>query len=306
MANRWDPENIIEPSIALEMIKNQFPKLDAQKIEYLGAGYDNTTYLINDEYVFRFPRKSVSAKLLENEIYILPKIAEFLPCPISLSKWAGKPDKSYPWIFAGYKKLLGQSACSLNLSDSALSTFAKPLGKFLAALHSIPIKEEYKQKLPDDSKIKLDKTLVLTRIRTNLEKVELVGLLENKKELYDLLNQMENLPLPHGKCIVHGDLYSRHLLVHENKLSGIIDWGDVHIGDLAVDISIAYSFLPYSAHEDFEDAYGEISEETWSLAKLRAFHIGAVLIVYGNSIKDQYLIREGYKILKYLLEPLHK
>ena len=49
-------------------------------------------------------------------------------------------------------------------------------------------------------------------------------------------------------CWVHGDLYARHLLLDDHKkLCGVIDWGDVHLGDRALDLSIAYSFLPAEA-----------------------------------------------------------
>ena len=36
---------------------------------------------------------------------------------------------------------------------------------------------------------------------------------------------------------VHGDLYSRHLLVDDaGRPCGVIDWGDCHVGDPAVDL----------------------------------------------------------------------
>ncbi len=42
-------------------------------------------------------------------------------------------------------------------------------------------------------------------------------------------------------CLMHGDLYARHLLLDESfQLSRVIDWGDLHAGDGAVDLAVAW------------------------------------------------------------------
>lgn len=40
--------------------------------------------------------------------------------------------------------------------------------------------------------------------------------------------------------------------------SGVIDWGDVHLGEPALELSIAYGFLPPTAREDFFDGLGYV------------------------------------------------
>ena len=58
---------------------------------------------------------------------------------------------------------------------------------------------------------------------------------------------------------VHGDLYSRHLVVGDDRLvRGVIDWGDTHLGDPALDLAIAWMFLSTAYRGTFKDAYGEI------------------------------------------------
>ena len=41
------------------------------------------------------------------------------------------------------------------------------------------------------------------------------------------------ISLPKTKVLVHGDLYCRHLMFDQEKLVGIIDWGDVGINNPA-------------------------------------------------------------------------
>src|SRR5205807_941090 len=106
---------------------------------------------------------------------------------------------------------------------------------------------------------------------------------------------------PHNAppCWVHGDLYSRHLLVNESgMLCGVIDWGDVHLGDPALDISIALSFLPPKARPEFEAAYGPIDETAWDRARFKAIWYGAPLIEYGMDVGDEAIRNAGVDALR--------
>lgn len=104
--------------------------------------------------------------------------------------------------------------------------------------------------------------------------------------------------------LVHGDFYVRHLLIgEERQLAGVIDWGDLHVGDPAIDLAIAHSFLPTNAHSSFKQAYGEISNETWGLAKLRAIHSSSVILLFGHYLSDRALADEGSRSLRLIATP---
>ena len=75
--------------------------LSGHAIAPLGAGWDNTAYLVNDTWVFRFPRRSIAVELLRNEAALLPALAPRLPLPIPQPCYLGEPDGRYPWCFAG-------------------------------------------------------------------------------------------------------------------------------------------------------------------------------------------------------------
>lgn len=133
----------------------------------------------------------------------------------------------------------------------------------------------------------------------NIEELSLLNLLEKKDELESLVESLQDLRPPISSVVVHGDFYVRHILVNEvHDLVGVIDWGDIHIGDPAIDLAIAHSFLPTSAHAKFREAYGDISAETWKLALLRAIYSGTLLILYGHHSKDPVILREGLRSLK--------
>lgn len=299
----WKAQQTIDPNLALEIIDDQFPELCAEKIQLLGVGWDNTAYLVNDAFVFRFPRREIAVPLLTHELCMLPKISDSLPLPIPKPEWSGTAAKGYTWPFIGYRMLAGKTACRLELSDSERSSIAAPLAQFLRALHSIPLSVAQSCNLPKDTLGKLDIVRLTPLIKKSLNEMELLGLLENKKQLLDLLDSLQNVRTPLSTVIVHGDFYARHLLLDEDRqAAGVIDWGDIHVGDPAVDISIAHSFLPIAAQEKFRNIYGEISEETWELARLRALYSSPLLVLYGTHSGDLNIANEGRRALNQIAD----
>jgi aminoglycoside phosphotransferase (APT) family kinase protein len=96
MANIWDPERVVSMAAARELIERQFPELAPATISPLGEGYDNTVYLVNERYVFRFPRRQIAVDLLCAEGRLLPKLADRLPLPVSKPLFFGSPEDKYP------------------------------------------------------------------------------------------------------------------------------------------------------------------------------------------------------------------
>lgn len=94
--------------------------------------------------------------------------------------------------------------------------------------------------------------------------------------------------------VVHGDLYARHLLKgDEGALCGVIDWGDLHLGDPALDLNVAYALLPPEDRAAFWSAYGDVDDATRARARFRALHYGVTLVWYGLDIGDEALIDVG-------------
>ena len=283
---QWSADIHIDASLAAQLIRAAFPKLGARIVEPLGIGWDNAAFLIDGAYVFRFPRRRICAKLIEREVALLPSIAPHLPVAISAPSFVGPPSAEYPYVFAGYPRIEGETACSVLLSDEARAELAVPLALFLRALHAIDTHPLVVIGVPDDEIGRLDgeKRAHMTRERLRALNPESVPGGDG------LLAWLEAHPPSalshHARRLVHGDLYARHLMLASGaRLTGVIDWGDVHLGDPAIDIAIAHLVLPASAHVAFREAYGPIDERTWSVARYRA--------VYHAILEIDYGIREG-------------
>lgn len=299
MAYQWEAEQIIEPPMALQLIREQFPELAVKNIRLLGVGWDNTAFIVDEELIFRFPRRKIALPLLEAEWCALPKLATRLPLPIPIPQWKGLPTANFSWPFIGYRMLPGFTACHANLSEDDRIALAEAIAQFLSILHAIPKSDISECHILGNNQSRIDGTLLTEKIKKSFEELSLLGLLENKKELELLVSNLQDFRAPLNSFVVHGDFYVRHLLVDEkHHLAGVIDWGDIHLGDPAIDLAIAHSFLPIQAHESFRKAYGEISESTWVLAKLRAIYSSTLLILFGYHSGDPTIMREGFRSLK--------
>ena len=74
--------------------------------------------------------------------------------------------------------------------------------------------------------------------------------------------------------LTHGDLHGGNLLVDEHgDVCAVVDWGDVHLGDPAVDLAVAHTVIPTSAHPVFRETYGTITEPAWQVARIINAHL---------------------------------
>jgi aminoglycoside phosphotransferase (APT) family kinase protein len=84
----WCPEHVVDADLAREMVEARFPQLMPARVEPLGAGWDSTAYLVNEVWVFRFPRRSVAVSCLEQETRLLPSVAPRVPLPVPVPELA--------------------------------------------------------------------------------------------------------------------------------------------------------------------------------------------------------------------------
>jgi aminoglycoside phosphotransferase (APT) family kinase protein len=295
----WKPELEVTPALAQQLITRQFPELCPVTVRYLSAGWDNTVYEVNDQWLFRFPHRQLAAPLIHTEIALLKALAPRLPIAIPEPGWIGHPEAHYPWTFAGYRPISGETACRLHLSPQERMPWASPLGHFLHSLHSQSHAWSKAHGIQSDQLQRMDIPKRQRMIHEQLAEIQAAGIISSVQPWQHLLAEV---PLePESLTLVHGDLYARHLIgTPEREFGGVIDWGDVHWGDPAQDLRIAWSFLPPEAYPAFEKAYGPISAHTAARARLSALFSTTAVLRYGLHIGDTDLLREGQQSLQWL------
>ncbi len=302
MAPIWKADIEITQEDAARWIEEQFGALAPARLEPLGVGWDNVAFLVNGQFVFRFPRRQVAAALIARESRWLPRLAPHVPLPIPWPRFVGQPTPDRPYPFSGYALIPGKTACRLAWTEAERAQTAPALARFLSALHRIPVTAETYATAPHDDIRRADLPFRAPKIR---ERLQAIAPYLPDIHLSALLDRLAVTP-PHAErpCWVHGDLYARHLLVaDDHRLCGVIDWGDVHLGDPALDISLAFSFLPPAARPLFREAYGGIDDAVWDRARFRALHYGATLSAYGLDVGDEEIRAIGEYALRAVIEP---
>ncbi len=215
----------------LQRIKKEFPELKWKNAKHNIEGWDHYVIILDNKYVFRFPRNKHYLDKLENEIsflkYLKNKVGILIPDYIYIAK-----DKS----FAGYALIQGEQLKKKvfqKLSSNSKYMIAKQMGDFLSVLHQIPneIATQYSPVYRSPEKIYLE--LVS---KTNKWVVPKLSKREQSltKEFFADLKKYLKFP---NKVFVHRDLYSSHILVNKKVIVGIIDFSDKKIDDPARDFT---------------------------------------------------------------------
>lgn len=277
----WTAERPLTEADAARLVASRFPALGDRAIRLVDDGWDNTVFLVDEALLFRFPRRQLAVEGGKREMAALPLLAPRLPLPIPVPTHLGNPGPDFPWPFFGYRRLPGRELAECGWSRERRDALAVPLAGFLRALHAPGTARSLEGLLPSDPFRRGDP---VTRARAALERLEEargLGLLGDLTPWARVVEAAASVPRPEGRVVCHGDLHFRHLLVEGSSPSAVIDWGDLCLGDPALDLSLAYSQLSPAARQVFLSAYGPVPVASLSCARLVAIFLGAALLVYG-------------------------
>jgi aminoglycoside phosphotransferase (APT) family kinase protein len=190
--------------------------------------------------------------------------------------------------------LPGRTADRAGLDAAGRARLVAPLGRFMAALHAIGPEEARAMGAGEDPLGRFDVPGRTARAREGLDRLTALGLGDHRAAIEPALAGAAGRRPARASALVHGDLYARHLLVDDaGELCGVIDWGDVHLGDPASDLAIAHSILPPEARGAFLAAYGRpVDEDTWALARFRAAYHAILVALYADDVGDEPLSSE--------------
>lgn len=268
--------------------------LEDARLRKLAEGWDNSVWVVEERYAFRFPRREIAIPGLERELAVLPKLGPLLPLPVPRPAFVGKPTDGYPWPFFGAELIPGVEAGVAELDDEARLAVALELAAFLRALHAVELDEP----LPLDPNGRTDMPKRARMAREELHELERLGLWQAPPELSGFLIEAERLPPPEAPAVVHGDLHFRHLLVEGRAASGVIDWGDVCRADPAIDLPLFWSFVPPESRGAFLDAYGPLNETQLLRARVLSIQLCAVLAHFGHDEGQAEILRAGLEGLE--------
>jgi aminoglycoside phosphotransferase (APT) family kinase protein len=261
----------IDAELVRSLLRAQFPRWAELPIERFDSGGTvNAIYRLGDELYVRMPLLEQWSRSLKVEGRWLPRLGPHLPVAVPEILGKGVPGEGYPFHWAVVRWLDGEPWRPDRVRD--MNEAALDIASFISAFHAIetaaivtdqpafwrkPLGEfdQWVRHSIDASSDMIDADRLTTAWEVALE-----------------------APAFDGSPIwVHSDLLRGNVLVDGGRLSAVIDFGGVHVGDPARDVAAAWTLLAGGESRGvFRDALS-VDDGTWARARGWAIkHVGAI------------------------------
>ena len=260
-ANMPAAEVDVDETMVRRLLEEQCPDLAPLPLAPLASGWDNAVFRLGEDLLVRLPRRAASAPLVEHEQRWLPMLAPHLPLPIPTPVRAGRPSEAvgYPWSWSVCPWFPGSIAGVRPPDD--LEDAARTLGAFVGALQAVPAS-------PDVPPNPFRGVPLAERDASMRARVEQLGDLVDGPRVLSRWNELSAVPSWTGAPRwLHGDLHPANVLVHDGRLSAVIDFGDLTAGDPASDLFAAWLLFPPLLRPTFRETVGGIDDDTWLRAE---------------------------------------
>jgi aminoglycoside phosphotransferase (APT) family kinase protein len=247
----------IETDVALvrRMVEGQFPRwadLPIDPVESYGTDHD--IYRLGDTMAARLPRIAWATEQAAMEAKWLPKFAPQLPLALPVQLAMGRPTDGYPFDWSVCTWLPGKNA---NGTIHDLERAAADLAAFVAALRQIDTTGAHPR--PPRSRggppVEGDE-----HVRRSI--AQLGNRIDGDATLRSWQASLD-APAWDGLDVwVHGDLLPGNLLVVDDRLSAVIDFGGLNVGDPACDLQPAWNMFAGESRRRFR-AELEVDDASW-------------------------------------------
>jgi aminoglycoside phosphotransferase (APT) family kinase protein len=265
-AKMHDDEVDIGVDLVRRLLAAQFPRWAYLRVEPVAsAGTDNAIYRLGGDMAVRLPRIPVAADDVDTEQRWLPRLAPRLPLAIPVPLGRGAPGEGYPYPWSVYRWLDGETVADgagLDLPGAAVR-----LGRFVAALRRFdgtggpasfrggPLSTH------DDS------------VRAAIRDLGADGTVDGDLAIRAWQSALL-LPAWQGAPVwVHADLHPGNLLARAGRLSAVIDFGGLGVGDPACDMLIAWTLLCERTRELFREQ-AAVDDATWARGRGWGLYFG--------------------------------
>jgi aminoglycoside phosphotransferase (APT) family kinase protein len=257
-----------------------FPELGARRVVPLPGGWDFDAFDVDDEWIVRMPKRPEVRDWLRTEVALLPELEPALSVPVP--EVALVNDHG-----AVFTKLRGKPLASP--SNAA----ADALGRALSELHSFPAERALAVGVPD---LRGDRWRERHDRRWNEWSERVLPLLggDERAAAERRADQFRaRLDSPLAWALVHGDLGPAHVLCAGDRLTGVIDWADVKLGDRAIDLAWPLHGLGEAFAARLLRAYGAVGDGFRERASF--YHLTGPFyeVVYGLDEGRPELVQSG-------------
>jgi len=243
------------------LVAEQFPEwanLEIKEVEH--QGWDNRTFRLGDDLSVRLPSAEGYEPQVDREHRWLPFLAEglSLPIPSPVARGVPSPRFSRPWSV--YRWLPGDPLIGTKVVD--LDQLAADCAPFLRSLESLPTPLDAPHPQPSTGfrgdafrRYLAEGEAAVTALDAALQPRALEWMRAAASTTWD-----------RAPVWVHGDMASGNLLTRDGRLTAVIDFGCMAVGDPACDLTLAWTVFDESSRERFRRDVGH-DLDTWTRAR---------------------------------------
>jgi aminoglycoside phosphotransferase (APT) family kinase protein len=283
-------------SLVGQLLAAQFPHWADLAVEPVRPmGTDNALYRLGEDLVMRLPRRERTAVTLIKERTWLPRLAPLLTLAVPVPIAEGMPAEGYPFEWSVYRWLEGEIATAERIAD--LAQAATDLATFVAALQRVdptngppPGEHNFFRGVPLAMRDEPTRAAIAS-LGSAIDGIAVTAAWEAA------------LGAPEWKrppVWIHGDLDSRNLLVGNGRLSAVIDFGSLGVGDPACDVMVAWKVLSADTRDIFRTALC-VDESTWARSRGWALSQALIALAYYTLETNPVLVREAERWLAAVL-----
>lgn len=261
----------INEELVHHLLQSQCPNFSHLKLEpMLSSGTDHALFRLGEDYIVRLPRIAGAIQNINKEFEWVPKIVRKLSLQISEPVFKGEPHKLYPspWLICKWNEGFNPPF----ERDKEYERLAEDLACFLNELHRIELANgPLSRRGCPLERLDEETSKALARLEGEID----------VKSAASLWNRLKKVPLWNKDPVwVHGDLLPGNVLVNQNRLSAVIDFSDVGIGDPACDLVIAWSLFGPHSRNIFRKNLEHVDDDTWERGRGWALSIGLIILPY--------------------------
>jgi len=282
----------VDAELVRRLVAEEFPQWAGLEVRPVASsGWDNFTFHLGDRMKVRLPSASGYAEQTDKEFYWLPRLAPLLPLPVPAPLAVGEPAQDYPWRWAVYDWIDGETAMQRQPSDK--KALARGVGGFLRALQAI---DAAGGPPPGTHNFFRGGPLDVYEAEARAALLALEGRIDTATA-GKILEEALASPFAGNPVWVHGDIAPGNLLLDaEGNLKAVLDFGCCAVGDPACDLVLAWTLLEGESRTAFAET---VAADSAMWARARGWAIWKALIVLAGD--NENTKPEQWRVLEALL-----
>jgi aminoglycoside phosphotransferase (APT) family kinase protein len=250
-----DGEVETDVGLVRRLLADQFPHWADLPIRLVDSyGTDHDIYRLGDGLSARLPRIGWATGQATREAQWLPRLAPHLPLRVPVQLAMGQPAEGYPFQWSVYEWLPGENA---NGTIDDLERAAVDLAAFVMALRAVDTSDAHPRSRGARG-APLDEVDAVVR-----RSIDELGDRIDRDATLRSWDESVNAPPWDGEEVwVHGDLLPGNLLVVDGRLSAVIDWGGLNVGDPACDLQPAWNVFDEASRERYRSEL-DVDDASW-------------------------------------------